>query len=255
MREETLGLARSVSGVGRDTAKSLTLKAHVRFDGTAVRNVGSLGSNSVISSCQISTGTPPTADDIRVSDVIFYSGSMEIRSCRQASESALQRLQGSDACCRAPPRKQELRAQGWWAAPRKQKWCPGAESNHRHCDFQSHALPTELPGLCRSGHLERAESSRLIGGRARPVQAHRAFLSPRLRRLLDPALPRRLRRRPRCAGAPARHPHACPRWHSAPSSSGQNRCCGTGANRTAVWHAPQGHHRWGTSTVLALNSS
>ncbi len=27
-----------------------------------------------------------------------------------------------------------------------QEWCPGAESNHRHCDFQSHALPTELPG-------------------------------------------------------------------------------------------------------------
>jgi hypothetical protein len=29
---------------------------------------------------------------------------------------------------------------------RKGQWCPGAESNHRHCDFQSHALPTELPG-------------------------------------------------------------------------------------------------------------
>ncbi len=27
-----------------------------------------------------------------------------------------------------------------------QRWCPGAGSNHRHCDFQSHALPTELPG-------------------------------------------------------------------------------------------------------------
>ena len=26
------------------------------------------------------------------------------------------------------------------------KWCPGAESNHRHEDFQSTALPTELPG-------------------------------------------------------------------------------------------------------------
>ena len=26
------------------------------------------------------------------------------------------------------------------------RWCPGADSNHRHCDFQSHALPTELPG-------------------------------------------------------------------------------------------------------------
>jgi hypothetical protein len=32
------------------------------------------------------------------------------------------------------------------------RWCPGAESNHRHCDFQSHALPTELPGrLAPSG--------------------------------------------------------------------------------------------------------
>jgi hypothetical protein len=29
---------------------------------------------------------------------------------------------------------------------RMPEWCPGAESNHRHCDFQSHALPTELPG-------------------------------------------------------------------------------------------------------------
>src|ERR1043166_3604509 len=25
-------------------------------------------------------------------------------------------------------------------------WCPGAELNHRHRDFQSRALPTELPG-------------------------------------------------------------------------------------------------------------
>ena len=24
------------------------------------------------------------------------------------------------------------------------RWCLGAESNHRHCDFQSFALPTEL---------------------------------------------------------------------------------------------------------------
>ena len=26
------------------------------------------------------------------------------------------------------------------------KWCPGADLNHRHADFQSTALPTELPG-------------------------------------------------------------------------------------------------------------
>ncbi len=26
-------------------------------------------------------------------------------------------------------------------------WCPEAESNHRHEDFQSSALPTELSGL------------------------------------------------------------------------------------------------------------
>ena len=28
----------------------------------------------------------------------------------------------------------------------KKKWCPGAELNHRHTDFQSVALPAELPG-------------------------------------------------------------------------------------------------------------
>ena len=29
----------------------------------------------------------------------------------------------------------------------KEEWCPGAESNHRHEDFQSTALPLSYPGM------------------------------------------------------------------------------------------------------------
>src|SRR3984893_16196839 len=40
-----------------------------------------------------------------------------------------------------------------WCAPHKslKSRCPGAELNHRHTDFQSVALPTELPGRSASG--------------------------------------------------------------------------------------------------------
>jgi hypothetical protein len=44
-----------------------------------------------------------------------------------------------------------------------QEWCPGAGSNHRHCDFQSHALPTELPGHCPARGRERRFIVRLAG--------------------------------------------------------------------------------------------
>src|SRR5688572_14872892 len=41
-------------------------------------------------------------------------------------------------------------SEGWLANRSSPKasggWWPGTESNRRHCDFQSHALPTELPG-------------------------------------------------------------------------------------------------------------
>ena len=50
------------------------------------------------------------------------------------------------------------------------EWCPEPESNQRHCDFQSHALPTELSGQPRWNAEEAsARTERAIGSRARPV--------------------------------------------------------------------------------------
>src|SRR5208282_1822809 len=69
-------------------------------------------------------------------------------------------------------------------AMRIRRWCPGAESNHRHRDFQSRALPTELPGR-RPGPKARGRRARgVIEGRFRPVQiALRAGLERRLEAL------------------------------------------------------------------------
>src|ERR1700744_456276 len=52
-------------------------------------------------------------------------------------------------------------------SPKGEAWCPGAESNHRHCDFQSHALPTELPG--HAARPQGPASRRVIVGLGRPV--------------------------------------------------------------------------------------
>src|SRR6266566_4557220 len=55
----------------------------------------------------------------------------------------------------------------------ERKWCPGAESNHRHCDFQSHALPTELPGRRGPPKGRAKQSARFIEAGFRPVQTSR----------------------------------------------------------------------------------
>src|SRR5438445_13788156 len=45
---------------------------------------------------------------------------------------------------------------------RGSEWCPGAGSNHRHRDFQSRALPTELPGRASSRAMPSRRTAQLI---------------------------------------------------------------------------------------------
>src|SRR5437773_6964052 len=54
----------------------------------------------------------------------------------------------------------------------KEGWCPGAELNHRHTDFQSVALPTELPGH-GGGLIEMGARpvQRIAGSGSRPINA------------------------------------------------------------------------------------
>src|SRR5258708_37693504 len=65
------------------------------------------------------------------------------------------------------------------------KWCPGAESNHRHCDFQSHALPTELPGRRGPPKGRAKQSARFIEAGFRAVQTNRMVLGKRSKRKLQ----------------------------------------------------------------------
>src|SRR5690606_27115210 len=44
-----------------------------------------------------------------------------------------------------------------------ESWCPGTESHRRHGDFQSLALPTELPG--QRGAIKRFETRHVKHGR------------------------------------------------------------------------------------------
>src|SRR5713101_6225880 len=53
---------------------------------------------------------------------------------------------------------------------RTDRWCPGAELNHRHRDFQSRALPTELPGRRARGRNAARGARGLIEARSGAVQ-------------------------------------------------------------------------------------
>ena len=49
-------------------------------------------------------------------------------------------------------------------------WCPGAGSNHRHRDFQSRALPTELPGRREPAGRRAVQSAGVIEADCGTVQ-------------------------------------------------------------------------------------
>ncbi len=54
-------------------------------------------------------------------------------------------------------------------------WCPGTDLNRRHKDFQSHALPTELPGHMKRLAREKAMSLTLFIKKACDLQALHHF--------------------------------------------------------------------------------
>src|SRR5690349_8469856 len=46
----------------------------------------------------------------------------------------------------------------------RKKWWPGTESNRRHADFQSAALPAELPGHSRLAFCSRCQNDNINNG-------------------------------------------------------------------------------------------
>lgn len=72
----------------------------------------------------------------------------------------------------------------------KRDWCPGTESNRRHCDFQSHALPTELPGRRCDGDIVAETGERPLQGVAL-IESENGSVHPirsAKRRFREPAL-------------------------------------------------------------------
>ena len=92
--------------------------------------------------------------------------------------------------------------------------CLGAESNHRHCDFQSHALPTELPRrLAIRRGLEPLTSS-VTGWRTNQLYYRAEYLGGNNRaRTCDPLLVRQVLSQ--LSYAPIARPLASDRTHIA----------------------------------------
>ncbi len=57
-------------------------------------------------------------------------------------------------------------------------WCPGTELNRRHADFQSAALPTELPGPEEGGEKSAENTTRKRGCKCRHPAVHSGASDP-----------------------------------------------------------------------------
>src|SRR5262245_22573010 len=70
-------------------------------------------------------------------------------------------------CLNTPAYVEAHRVWGWW---------PGTESNRRHADFQSAALPAELPGRGRNPHSSTARGRGSTRAAIREAAARYAIL-------------------------------------------------------------------------------
>ena len=133
----------------------------------------------------------------------------------------------------------------------RRRWCPGAGSNHRHCDFQSHALPTELPGR----RPERCPGRAPVYSEARlPCPATGGFSRPQIRQTETPQNPPDSRTsalseqscRPISARPhhPRRHTRA-PEWHKTPTATDSDRRPGNVPSKTAWKPRPTACRRSG----------
>ncbi len=94
-------------------------------------------------------------------EIMSWLGHRSIKEVQRYTQGANQKRLAASALARLPSEQNahtmshfglakrewdDFSPQSFEKQGEKHAWCPGAESNHRHCDFQSHALPTELPG-------------------------------------------------------------------------------------------------------------
>src|SRR5690606_15244128 len=108
--------------------------------------------------------TPPRTR-VRAGPLVEPMVGFEPTTCRLrigCSTAELHWRVGSGACCWSPC---DLGCRADIARPSPTSlWWPGAELNCRHCDFQSHALPTELPGQIEDASAESVSGVASSGG-------------------------------------------------------------------------------------------